>query len=82
MDDDGGNKNPVEKRVEATPMRPPEFLARTEALGGYIFVCNNDTMQECLRRQMFGTTNNTFLFLNSYIYILVYTSPTISYALR
>ncbi|KAL0348565.1 UNVERIFIED_CONTAM: B2 protein, partial [Sesamum angustifolium] len=25
-----------------------------EVLGGYIFVCNNDTMQEDLKRQLFG----------------------------
>ncbi|RVW83624.1 B2 protein [Vitis vinifera] len=33
---------------------PSEMLPRNEALGGYIFVCNNDTMQEDLRRQLFG----------------------------
>ncbi|KAH6801836.1 DCD and Cell domain protein [Perilla frutescens var. frutescens] len=54
MDDNGENINPVERMVEATPMRPPEFLPRTEILGGYIFVCNNDTMQESMRRQIFG----------------------------
>ncbi|KAF3773875.1 B2 protein [Nymphaea thermarum] len=30
-----------------------EVLPRNEILGGYIFVCNNDTMQEDLRRQLF-----------------------------
>lgn len=34
---------------------PSEMLPRREALGGYIFVCNNDTMQEDLRRQLFGS---------------------------
>ncbi|XP_031270006.1 B2 protein-like [Pistacia vera] len=33
---------------------PGEILPRNEALGGYIFVCNNETMQEDLRRQLFG----------------------------
>ncbi|KAJ6297161.1 hypothetical protein OIU78_022814 [Salix suchowensis] len=27
---------------------------RNEVMGGYIFVCNNETMQEDLRRQLFG----------------------------
>ncbi|KAJ8478501.1 hypothetical protein OPV22_022228 [Ensete ventricosum] len=31
-----------------------EMLPRNEVLGGYIFVCNNDTMQEDLKRQLFG----------------------------
>uniref|UniRef100_A0A803KWV5 DCD domain-containing protein n=1 Tax=Chenopodium quinoa TaxID=63459 RepID=A0A803KWV5_CHEQI len=31
-----------------------ETLPRNEVLGGYIFVCNNDTMQENLKRQLFG----------------------------
>ncbi|CAN6475378.1 unnamed protein product [Victoria cruziana] len=31
-----------------------EVLPRNEILGGYIFVCNNDTMQEDLKRQLFG----------------------------
>ncbi|KAH9726048.1 VPS9 domain-containing protein [Citrus sinensis] len=33
---------------------PGEMLPRNEVLGGYIFVCNNETMQEDLRRQLFG----------------------------
>ncbi|XP_043719114.1 B2 protein-like isoform X2 [Telopea speciosissima] len=33
---------------------PAETLPRTEVLGGYIFVCNNETMQDDLRRQLFG----------------------------
>lgn len=32
-----------------------EMLPRNEVLGGYIFVCNNETMQEDLHRQLFGT---------------------------
>ncbi|KAI9201082.1 hypothetical protein LWI28_017729 [Acer negundo] len=33
---------------------PGEMLPRNEVLGGYIFVCNNETMQEDLHRQLFG----------------------------
>ncbi|XP_042476298.1 B2 protein-like isoform X2 [Macadamia integrifolia] len=33
---------------------PSETLPRNEVLGGYIFVCNNETMQDDLRRQLFG----------------------------
>lgn len=37
------------------PTLPPsEILPRHVALGGYIFVCNNETMQDDLRRQLFG----------------------------
>ncbi|KAJ1264396.1 hypothetical protein BS78_09G260000 [Paspalum vaginatum] len=31
-----------------------EALPRGEAIGGYIFVCNNDTMEENLKRRLFG----------------------------
>ncbi|WVZ99828.1 hypothetical protein U9M48_045070 [Paspalum notatum var. saurae] len=31
-----------------------EALPRGEAVGGYIFVCNNDTMEENLKRRLFG----------------------------
>nr|ACG38454.1 N-rich protein [Zea mays] len=31
-----------------------EALPRGQAIGGYIFVCNNDTMDENLRRELFG----------------------------
>nr|DAD17925.1 TPA_asm: hypothetical protein HUJ06_019388 [Nelumbo nucifera] len=57
----GGNKNDnnsnnsktsVAKRFKTLP--PSESLPRFEAVGGYIFVCNNDTMQENLKRQLFG----------------------------
>ncbi|RWW04548.1 hypothetical protein BHE74_00005112 [Ensete ventricosum] len=43
----------VDKRFKTLP--PSEALPRNEAIGGYIFVCNNDTMEENLRRQLFGT---------------------------
>ncbi|CAM6064706.1 unnamed protein product, partial [Sphagnum tenellum] len=41
-----------DKRFKSLP--PTEMLPRHETLGGYIFVCNNDTMQEDLKRQLFG----------------------------
>ncbi|XP_068644177.1 B2 protein [Aristolochia californica] len=46
------SNNSVDKRFKTLP--PSESLPRTEAVGGYIFVCNNDTMEENLRRQLFG----------------------------
>lgn len=42
------------KTEKAKVLPPEESLPRREALGGYIFVCNNETMQEDLRRQLFG----------------------------
>ncbi|XP_074564095.1 DCD domain-containing protein NRP-B-like [Curcuma longa] len=42
----------VDKRFKTLP--PSEALPRNEAIGGYIFVCNNDTMEENLQRQLFG----------------------------
>lgn len=42
-----------DKRFKSLP--PAEMLPRLETLGGYIFVCNNDTMQEDLKRELFGT---------------------------
>lgn len=47
-----GNKNAVDKRFKTLP--PSEALPRNETVGGYIFVCNNDTMHENLKRQLFG----------------------------
>ncbi|KAK9012423.1 hypothetical protein V6N11_040478 [Hibiscus sabdariffa] len=44
--------NAVDKRFKTLPAT--ETLPRNEVLGGYIFVCNNDTMQEDLKRQLFG----------------------------
>lgn len=46
------NGSSVDKRFKTLP--PSEALPRNEAVGGYIFVCNNDTMQENLKRQLFG----------------------------
>lgn len=42
----------VDKRFKTLP--PGEALPRNEAIGGYIFVCNNETMPENLTRQLFG----------------------------
>ncbi|KAG6471224.1 B2 protein-like [Zingiber officinale] len=42
----------AEKRFKSLP--PAEALPRNEAIGGYIFVCNNETMPENLQRQLFG----------------------------
>ncbi|XP_074555572.1 DCD domain-containing protein NRP-B-like [Curcuma longa] len=47
-DDNGA----VDKRFKSLP--PAEALPRNEAIGGYIFVCNNETMPENLRLQLFG----------------------------
>ncbi|KAJ4976476.1 hypothetical protein NE237_001582 [Protea cynaroides] len=46
------SNNAVDKRFKTLPSA--EMLPRNEVLGGYIFVCNNDTMQEDLKRQLFG----------------------------
>jgi len=55
----GGNVNDkdkngvaVDKRFKTLPAS--ESLPRNETVGGYIFVCNNDTMQENLKRELFG----------------------------
>ncbi|KAF5460529.1 hypothetical protein F2P56_020393 [Juglans regia] len=42
----------LDKRFKTLPQS--ESLPRNETVGGYIFVCNNDTMQENLKRQLFG----------------------------
>ncbi|EES20067.1 B2 protein isoform X1 [Sorghum bicolor] len=47
-----GNGAGVDKRFKSLPAS--EALPRGEAIGGYIFVCNNDTMEENLKRQLFG----------------------------
>lgn len=48
----GEGKSGADKRFKTLP--PSESLPRTETVGGYIFVCNNDTMHENLQRQLFG----------------------------
>lgn len=51
-DFNGESKSGVDKRFKTLP--PSEALPRDETVGGYIFVCNNDTMEENLKRQLFG----------------------------
>ena len=50
--ENANSNNAVDKRFKTLPAT--ETLPRNEVLGGYIFVCNNDTMQEDLKRQLFG----------------------------
>ncbi|KAK9120088.1 hypothetical protein Scep_018181 [Stephania cephalantha] len=50
--DNNINGAAADKRFKTLPSS--ETLPRNETLGGYIFVCNNDTMQEDLKRQLFG----------------------------
>lgn len=50
--ENSNGNNVTDKRFKTLPAA--EILPRNEILGGYIFVCNNDTMQEDLRRQLFG----------------------------
>ncbi|KAL3738346.1 hypothetical protein ACJRO7_019814 [Eucalyptus globulus] len=47
-----GREGKSDKRFKTLP--PSESLPRNEAVGGYIFVCNNDTMHENLQRELFG----------------------------
>lgn len=47
-----GSPGSLDRKFKSLP--PAESLSRNETLGGYIFVCNNDTMQEDLKRQLFG----------------------------
>lgn len=49
------NESASDKRFKTLPAA--ETLPRNEVLGGYIFVCNNDTMQENLKRQLFGKSH-------------------------
>ncbi|KAJ7945066.1 B2 protein-like [Quillaja saponaria] len=51
-DNKNDSKGATEKRFKTLPAS--ESLPRNETIGGYIFVCNNDTMQENLKRQLFG----------------------------
>ncbi|TKY47922.1 B2 protein [Spatholobus suberectus] len=45
-------KSAADKKFKTLP--PAESLPKNETIGGYIFVCNNDTMAENLKRQLFG----------------------------
>lgn len=49
---DSNNKSKDAKKFKTLPAS--ESLPRNETIGGYIFVCNNDTMAENLKRQLFG----------------------------
>lgn len=50
--DDNNKDIKGDKKFKTLP--PSESLPRNETIGGYIFVCNNDTMQENLKRELFG----------------------------
>ncbi|OWM72148.1 B2 protein [Punica granatum] len=50
--DDRETKAGTDKRYKTLP--PSESLPKNETVGGYIFVCNNDTMEENLKRELFG----------------------------
>ncbi|CAK7335758.1 unnamed protein product [Dovyalis caffra] len=50
--DNNDSKSASDKRFKTLP--PSESLPRYETIGGYIFVCNNDTMAENLKRELFG----------------------------
>ncbi|CAG7906743.1 unnamed protein product [Brassica rapa] len=50
--EDDNNNGGLDKRFKTLP--PAEALPRNETIGGYVFVCNNDTMEENLKRQVFG----------------------------
>ena len=58
----------ADKRFKTLP--PSEALPRNETIGGYIFVCNNDTMAENLKRQLFGMFI-LYLFLNYVLVIII-----------
>lgn len=58
--DNKDTKTAADKRFKTLP--PSEALPRHETIGGYIFVCNNDTMAENLKRQLFGMYMFSFPF--------------------
>lgn len=60
--DNKDGKSASDKRFKTLP--PSESLPRNETVGGYIFVCNNDTMQENLKRQLFGMLPNSYFCFN------------------
>ncbi|KAK4729377.1 hypothetical protein R3W88_022365 [Solanum pinnatisectum] len=49
----GANNNSSENKKFKT-LPASESLPKHETVGGYIFVCNNDTMHENLKRELFG----------------------------
>lgn len=60
---ESNNSNAADKRFKTLPAA--ETLPRNEVLGGYIFVCNNDTMQEDLKRQLFGVCTLSVTYFQS-----------------
>ena len=72
----GDNTNDVAKDAKTTAdkklktLPPSESLPRYETIGGYIFVCNNDTMAENLKRQLFGACSSILVSL--YEIIIIY----------
>ena len=42
---------------------PAEMLPRNEVLGGFIFACNKETMQEDIHHQLFGNFSNHFVIV-------------------
>lgn len=63
-------KTSVDKKFKTLP--PSESLPRNETIGGYIFVCNNDTMAENLKRQIFGEfLLSFFVFLYMILLLLL-----------
>ncbi|KAE9597824.1 hypothetical protein Lal_00013893 [Lupinus albus] len=49
---ENNNDSNNNKKYKTLPLA--ESLPRNETIGGYIFVCNNDTMTENLKRELFG----------------------------
>ncbi|KAF1883803.1 hypothetical protein Lal_00012721, partial [Lupinus albus] len=47
-------KNTIRSKNFRTTLSPSESLPPNEQLGGYIFVCNNETMQENIEKKLFG----------------------------
>lgn len=62
------NNAGIDKRFKTLPSS--EMLPRNEVLGGYIFVCNNDTMQEDLKRQLFGMHSCIFYCLKRQLFVI------------
>lgn len=75
--ENNGSNSAGDKRFKTLPAS--ETLPRNEVLGGYIFVCNNDTMQEDLKRQLFG--NGDTLALCSH-HLILYFAGNISHILH
>lgn len=48
------NDNKMSSRLKKSQLPASESVPKEEAIGGYIFVCNNETMEENLKRQLFG----------------------------